>query len=255
MSLFSVPARARLRRRFDKASGTYDGAAHLQERVAERLVSLAGAQLESRQSLLEVGSGSGQIHRALARHRLLPRLCLFSDISYGMLARGRKWAREARDNQQGTDAHGYCVCDGACLPLREQFDVVVASMSLHWFDDPSVALQSFMGAMVTGGVLLLAFPGVGSLESLHRLCGRETFTFPHSASIRAQLLAAGLRVDQHDDTFEETYETMQAFLQTMRSWGVMTPHQPLGWTARRNMLESRHKPIKIGWRIHYMVAT
>ena len=223
MSQFGKSAR----RRFETASAGYHDVAHLQAYVAGRLIRLAAPMLRREgTSLLEIGCGSGHVMRALVRHKipyklLLPRRCLLSDVSYGMVARCRVRAPHP--------SASYCVCDGMQLPCKRGFDVVVASMSLHWFEDMRAALESFMGVMASKGVLLLAFPGAGSLESFHRLCGHVPFTFPRSGEIHAQLKAAGLRVSKHDDIIEDSYETLRDFLCVMRAWGVMTPHKRLVW--------------------------
>jgi ubiquinone/menaquinone biosynthesis C-methylase UbiE len=107
-----------------------------------------------RGSILEVGSGTGELWRHLSHDRLT-----LTDFSAAMCARLRAvpGARVLR-------------CDATALPVRDgSFDTVIANHMLYHLDDPSVALREFARVLRPGGRVAIATNGRDHMAEIDAL--------------------------------------------------------------------------------------
>lgn len=128
------------------AAGWERGPARLYERMAERLVSLAGPCDGWR--ALDVGTGSGAAARALqARGAIV----VATDLAHGMLSE-RRGARPP-----------CAVGDITRLPLHGGvFDVTVGAFVVNHLEDPALGLQEMSRVCRPGGVVLVSSFAAGS---------------------------------------------------------------------------------------------
>jgi SAM-dependent methyltransferase len=110
--LFTLDRRA-VARAFDRASGSYDAAAALQERVRNELVTRLDELKVSPTSILDLGAGTGHGSRALKR-RFPGSLVVAADIAPGMLERARRQSRWLRRfSRVRADAYSLPFVDGS----------------------------------------------------------------------------------------------------------------------------------------------
>ena len=142
----------------ERAAGTMSGVADVLRDAAERLLDRLDDTTRSFSLALDVG-GRGVVAPLLHARGVDVVSC---DISPAMAAL----------NDGST-----VVADEEFLPFaRETFDLVVASLSLHWVNDLPGALIQLRLALRPGGLLLASLPALGTLQEL-----REALTNAEAA--------------------------------------------------------------------------
>ncbi len=138
-----------VRRRRDKAAATVASVAPILEDCADRLLDRLDDTTRRFTRALEIG-GRGVVAPRL-RARGIP-FIVSSDLSPAMAA----------------GAGGLPVAaDEEFLPFApESFDLVVASLSLHWVNDLPGALIQIRRALAPDGLFLASVPGLGTLQAL-----------------------------------------------------------------------------------------
>jgi len=151
--------RPRLRASFDRASGSYEASAALQARVADELLErLAAFDFEPR-VVLDLGSGTGRVTRALKR-RYRRALVIALDIAPGML-------REAQRHQGLLRRFARVCADAQRLPLQDaSVDLVFSSLMLQWCEPLAQALGEVRRVLTPPG--FFAFSTLGP-DTLHEL--------------------------------------------------------------------------------------
>jgi NADH dehydrogenase [ubiquinone] 1 alpha subcomplex assembly factor 5 len=130
------------------------------------------------------------------------------------------------------EADAAVVADEEFLPFgRDSFDLVVASLSLHWVNDLPGALIQLRRAMRADGLLLASLPALGTLDTLRTALTEAEATLTGGASPRvspfmelrdgaALLQRAGFALPVADgDTLELAYSDPLALLQDLRAGG------------------------------------
>ncbi|MGG5820197.1 methyltransferase domain-containing protein [Falsiroseomonas sp. HW251] len=138
-----------LRKRRDRAAATVSRVAPILEDCAERLLDRLDDTTRRFSRALDLG-GRGVVAPRLAA-RGIP-FVVSADLSPGMAAR----------------AGGLPVAaDEEFLPFApESFDLVVASVSLHWVNDLPGALIQIRRCLAPDGLFLASIPGLGTLQPL-----------------------------------------------------------------------------------------
>jgi SAM-dependent methyltransferase len=150
--------RALLRRRRDRAAATVDRVEPILAEAADRLLDRLDDTTHRFARALDLG-GRGIVAPRL-RARGIP-FVVSADLSPRMAAR----------------ADGLPVAaDEEWLPFAEgAFDLVVASLSLHWVNDLPGALIQIRRALAPDGLFLASVPGLGTLQPLREaLAAAET---------------------------------------------------------------------------------
>jgi malonyl-CoA O-methyltransferase len=158
------PVKRDVRRAFDRAAGTYDGAAVLQREIGDRLLEhLDPVRLEPRR-VLDLGCGTGQAFEALARR--YPRAALVAvDLAPAMLAKARErspWWRRAL----GATTPALACADAEALPIASHcVQLVHSNLVLQWCDAPAVFAEAAR-VLEPGGLLLFSTFGPDTLKEL-----------------------------------------------------------------------------------------
>ncbi len=153
-----------VRRSFDRAAQTYDGAAVLHRQVRDILLQrLAPVALVPR-VVLDAGAGTGHASRALKR-RYPKALVIALDSSAQMLkAAGRQqnWLRPFRR-----------VCaDAQSLPFADgSLDLIVSNLLLQWCN-PEAAFAEFRRVLAPDGLLSFSALGPDTLRELRSAWGQ-----------------------------------------------------------------------------------
>lgn len=147
------------RRAFDRAAGTYDASAALQNEVGGRLVErLDFVRLQPRR-ILDLGAGTGVFTRVLGgRYRKADVTAL--DIAPAMLQQVRArcgWWRRPQ-----------CVCgDAEALPFVDAgFDFIFSNLMLQWCTDLLATLRELRRVLAPGGLLMFTTLGPDTLGEL-----------------------------------------------------------------------------------------
>ena len=149
MDQMHVFDRALVRRRRDRAAATVHAVAPILEDCADRLLDRLDDTTRRFSRALDLG-GRGVVAPRLAA-RGIP-FVVSADLSPAMAAR----------------AGGLPVAaDEEVLPFAPaSFDLVVASLSLHWINDLPGALIQIRRALAPDGLFLASIPGLGTLQPL-----------------------------------------------------------------------------------------
>ncbi len=140
--------RLAVRRQRDRAASTVDRVADVLRDAAERLLDRLDDTVRSFGRALDVG-GRGIVAPLLRARGIETVAC---DLSAAMAARSAPLAVAA---------------DEEALPFAaESFDLVVASLSLHWVNDLPGALIQLRRALRPDGLLLASLPVLGTLAEL-----------------------------------------------------------------------------------------
>jgi malonyl-CoA O-methyltransferase len=147
-----------VRRSFDRAADTYDGAAVLHAEVRENLLERLKLTALAPRAVLDAGAGTAHASRALKR-RYPKALVIALDASTGMLraaARQQSWLRPfAR------------VCaDAERLPLKDgSVDLIVSNLMLQWCN-PDAVFAEFRRVLAPHGLLSFSAFGPDTLREL-----------------------------------------------------------------------------------------
>src|SRR6185437_17028402 len=136
--------RAGVRRSFERASASYDGAAVLQARVRMELLDRLRLIGIEPARVLDLGCGTGEGARQLKRR--YPRaLTVGLDIAPGMLREARRRSRPFRRFER--------MCgDAYRLPLADSsIDLLFGSLLLQWCDAPDEVLAEIRRVLRPGG--------------------------------------------------------------------------------------------------------
>ena len=145
---------------FDAAADSYDKAAWLQRRVAEKLITFAP---NDALDILEIGCGTGALSQLLADKYTNANITC-SDISPSMLA-------AARSKVTRTDID-WKIIDGEAPTLDKRFDLIISNMAFQWFEDQENALETLRKSLKDGGKILFSQPGEQSFKEWRDVCAK-----------------------------------------------------------------------------------
>jgi len=147
------------RRAFERAAGTYDAAAALQNEVGNRLVERLDLIRMQPRRILDLGAGTGVFARVLGK-RYRKALVIALDIAPAMLQHARR--------RGGWWQRPLCVCgDAESLPFRDDsFDFIFSNLMLQWCIDLPAALAELRRVLAPGGLLLFTTLGPDTLIEL-----------------------------------------------------------------------------------------
>ncbi len=230
---------AAIARKFGARAHLYDANADLQRGVALRLATALPALAAPR--VLELGCGTGLLSRQLIE-RYPDGTFMLTDLSSDMLDQCRRNLGDAGKRLTFT------LMNAEQPIVAGPFDLIVMSMTLHWLDDPLLALEQLRKLLAPGGVLSYA-----------TLSGES---FPEWREVlKVQGLPSGL-IDMPalPGIFEEERIAIDkdplAFLKRMKAVGGTMPkgsYRPLSPGALRRairMAEQRYGG-RITWHIVY----
>lgn len=222
-----------LRASFGRAAGDYDRVAVLQREVGARLLGRLDAIRLAPAQILDLGTGTGHIARALLkRYRGAQVFAL--DIAEGMLGQARRrsgWWRKPR-----------FVCgDIERLPFADHCaDLLLSNLTLQWCNDLDATFAEFRRVLRPGGALLFTTFGPDTLRELRASWATadgysHVNRFLDMHDVGDALLRAGLADPVLDvEQFTLTYPDLQGLLQDLKSLGAhnVTAGRARGLTGR-----------------------
>jgi malonyl-CoA O-methyltransferase len=233
--VFGLDRRA-VARAFDRASGSYDAAAELQQRVRLELLGRLEELQVSPRAVLDLGAGTGHGARALKR-RYPGATVVAVDIATGMLEQARRQSRWLRRFERvRADAYALPFADGS-------FDLVFSNLMLQWCDDLDAVFAEIARVLKPGGLLSFSTFGPGTLAELREswAAGDATNHVNHffdahalgSALMHAQLKEPVLDVDR----MVVGYPDVMTLMRELKAIGAhnVTQGRPRGLTGRRRL--------------------
>lgn len=212
--------RRALRRRFERAAGTYAGAARLESEIGSRMLERLDYVRIAPERILDAGSGTAREARRLAkRYRGAPIVAL--DFSPAMLRRASRAGGFL--SAFGVGARPLAVCaDLERLPLAAaSFGLVWCNMSLHALAEPVGALGEFCRVLAPEGLLMFSTLGPDTLKELRAAAGTgRVHEFLDMHDIGDRLVAAGFSAPVMDmELITMTYPGPDALLDELRATG------------------------------------
>lgn len=204
---------ADIRRRFDRAGGSYEAAAVVQARVAEDLAGLCPERLAGR--VLEIGAGSGLLTRRLAPRLAAGGCYVALDLSPGMLAQAAM-----------PPTVGRLAANGEAAPFAPAtFDFLASASALHWYADPAASLAANLALLRPGGGFALAFYVAGTLGELAEASQATGFgsVYPmRPAAYYRELFASLPGIDWRMEETRHTvvHDSVRALLKSLKGAGV-----------------------------------
>ncbi|MEZ5542260.1 MAG: malonyl-ACP O-methyltransferase BioC [Pseudomonadota bacterium] len=234
LDLRILPDKQQMRRAFEGAAETYDGAAQLQYEIGERLLErMDFIRLQPRR-VLDLGAGTGRFSAALLqRYRGAHVVAL--DIAQAMLARAQ--------GRGGWRRRPLCVCaDGERLPFADDsFDFIFSNLMLQWCTDLESTFGELRRVLAPGGLLMFTTFGPDTLMEL-RASWEAADGFTHvnrfidlhdigDSLVRAQWAEPVMDAER----ITVTYRELPQLLQDLKRIGAhnVTQGRARGLTGRR----------------------
>jgi malonyl-CoA O-methyltransferase len=246
--------RAQVRRAFERAAATYDGAAVLQREVGQRMAERLGFVRMQPVTVLDAGCGTGtalgELHARYPDARLVG-LDLAFNMTLAARDRAAAAARSARSllgRVFGPLAPAralapWCVCgDIASLPIKPaSVDLIWSNLTLQWLGDPQKAFSEFRRVLRVGGLLSFTTFGPDTLKELRAAflaADRATHVgrFIDMHDIGDMLVHAGFADPVMDmETLTLTYGDAIGLMRDLKAIGAhnVTSGRPRGLMGRR----------------------
>jgi malonyl-CoA O-methyltransferase len=224
--------RAAIRSHFERASGTYDDAAVLQEQVRRQMIGRLDWIAFEPATVVDLGCGTGQAALALAGRWPKARV-IAVDIAPGMLRQLARHDREGRCERMCADAQA--------LPLPgASVDLVFCNLMLPWSEDLDAVFSEIARVLRPRGLFSFTTFGPDTLAEL-RAAWREAddaahvhpFTDMHD--IGDGLIRAGLSEPVLDvSRFTLTYPDVRGLMRDLKAIGSQNAAsgRPRGLTGR-----------------------
>lgn len=228
-----------VRRSFDRASASYDGAAVLQTEVRnELLVRLQLTDLSPR-VVIDAGAGTGHASRALKR-RYTAAQVIALDTALGML-------RVAGKQQSWLRPFVRVCADAGRLPLPDaSVDLIVSNLMLQW-NDPDTVFAEFRRVLAPRGLLTFTTLGPDTLRELRAAwlavdAHTRVISFIDMHDIGDALVRAGFAAPVLDvERYTLRYTDVRALTADLKAIGARnaTAGRPKGLTTPRRFAAMR----------------
>ena len=211
---------------FANASG-YDQHASIQQQVCELL--LAKIANTYQVSVLEVGAGTGQMTRLLARN-IDSRQWIINELASKQLPILQKILPTAR----------LIFGDAENLDLGLNHGLIVSANAVQWFDNPLGFIKQSYERLASGGQLLLNTFTPNNFLQVKALTG-QGLQYPTINDWQSALITSGFEcIELSTHRFDLSFSNPYAVLKHMQLTGVSTNHTidatsatPFRWTKSR----------------------
>jgi malonyl-CoA O-methyltransferase len=230
--------RQQARRAFERAAGSYDAAASLQQEIGSRLLERMDMVRLQPGRILDLGAGTGFFSAEL-QQRYPDAGVLAFDLALNMLRRTRGRGMDA-DRLQ-------CVCgDGERLPFADDsFDFIFSNLMLQWCLDLERVFTELRRVLAPGGLLMFTTFGPDTLQELRASwSAADGYThvnvFPDMHDVGDVLLGTRWAEPVMDtERITVTYRELLTLMQDLKHIGAhnITAGRPRGLTGRQRLAQ------------------
>jgi malonyl-CoA O-methyltransferase len=230
---------------FNRGAKTYDSAAAVQIKIANRLAARL-QNIEAKQ-ILEIGCGTGLLSQQLLA--AFPKASiLLTDISSSMI--------EICDKRFAEYSQIKSTCmDGENLKLDSSFDLMTSSMAMHWFQNFERSINQLIQRLKPGGRLVFSMLAENSLREWREMCKQFNMAagvqkFPVVETLQTYFPELNIEVE----IFQHSYDNAFAFLNSLKQLGanatddhyVATPLSKM-----RELLRCYSSEVKMTYEVIY----
>ncbi len=230
-----------IKHRFSKSARTYQDQADIQRQVAQSLASYIDGQPKK---ILEIGCGTGLLTTQLIKRFPLAQLTA-TDMSREMLDRAQ--TNITKDGQ--SLGIRFELLNPEKDSIQESFDLIVASMVVHWFQEPVETIKRICNALDHNGRFYFSTIGPDCFGEWQQV-------------LKSHELPIGLRIPpQLPGLFEQdykpvTYPSAQDFLHHLKATGTNRPrldYTPLSLTQLKRAMVGleQQSGTTLTWHIQY----
>lgn len=215
-----------IKARFTEAVETYDSAAVVQRRIAERLFGMMSPIICHDGCIFEAGCGTGMLSRLIV-DGLSPRRLTMIDL-----------AERYRDCFGDLDPEQVVFVSGDAeeYPLPNGLDAVVSSSAIQWFEKPEIFIRRSCDALVEGGVLAIATFGVENMREIGTLSGVR-LNYPDNEALKGMIPDSMELMCFKEEIVTMIFPSVREVLRHLRKTGVSGIERPLGVSATRRLME------------------
>jgi malonyl-CoA O-methyltransferase len=238
LDLLNLPRleQSAIKKFFNRAAKSYDNAALLQKEVLNRLLQRLQYIRHQPTNLIDIGCGTGQA--VVGLQKTYPRckiVCL--DLAYAMLQEtGQRYGLLRKKRLVNSDMEKMPFAD-------DSFDLLFSSLALPWANDLGGSLNEFARIGRSGGLLMFATLGPGTLIEL-RESWLEIDQYPHvhqfidMHDIGDAMMAAGFSQPVVDaETIRLEYRQFRQILEDLKNTGACN--------ADKNRIKGLTTPAKL----------
>jgi malonyl-CoA O-methyltransferase len=230
---------------FNQGADTYDAVAQVQVHIAEQLTSRLNNIHANH--ILEIGCGTG-----LFTQRIMPLFpqasLLLTDISPVMI----KHCYERFQHHARVNVH--CV-DGERFQFQQPIDLIISSMTLHWFDNFERGFANMVKQLMPGARIVFAMLGENSLPEWRDMCAQYNVlsgmrNFPSSYAIKQHYPELEMEIEH----YQHQYDSAHAFLSSLKQLGARAPlatHAPIASGRLRKLFRHHSTAINMTYEIIY----
>ncbi|HET9700271.1 MAG TPA: malonyl-ACP O-methyltransferase BioC [Burkholderiales bacterium] len=227
-----------VRRAFERAASSYDGAAVLQREICERMLSRLDFVRKVPRTVLDAGSGTGHGARRLAE-RYPGTFLATLDLAHGMLLEARRHAPWWKRWLKGAPAQ---ICgDLEALPVKQGWaEMLWSNATLQWVNDLSRAFAEVRRVLAPGGLFMFSTFGPDTLKEVRAAFAGDGHThtnrFTDMHDIGDLLVQGGFSNPVMDMEFITlTYDEPVAILRDLKAIGAhnVTAGRARGLTGKK----------------------
>jgi malonyl-CoA O-methyltransferase len=228
---------------FSKQATTYDRQAQLQRESSKRLSTFLPEGI-GKQSILEIGSGSGFLTEQLVNRDFRVYAC---DLAHGM----NRFLQDKLSTGFPNAPVSILTGDAEHLPfVSEHFDTVASNLCFQWVDGLSKVFPEVMRVLVPGGSFVFSVFGEKTLCELRGSFRQaavflqridHTQEFPSRENIHQELDAAGfIQTSVEHQVLEKKYRNLKALLRNLKMIGSVNASEkrPQGLGYRKLLEEA-----------------
>ena len=238
----------RVRECFNKGAESYDSAAIVQAKVAKYLSKRIPKIIPH--TILEIGCGTGLFSQEILA--FFPKASiLLIDIAPVMVETCKMRFKDFL-NVETISMDGELLKD-----LDFSFDLIISSMSLHWFTEISASFNKIISKLSSGGQFVFAMLGNNSLPEWREICNQHNFPNPMPSLPQVQRLKQDFpHIEFEIETLTQSYNSIYDFLTTLKKIGAVATHENYAKSssgALRQLVRRFDEEIIISYEIIYGV--
>lgn len=147
----------------------------------------------------------------------------------------------------------------------QEYALVISNFAAHWFKDPSLGLQNLGESLLSGGIMLTAFPGNHSFPQWYE--NSLELGLPHTANplpdveeVVVKLSMGPMQIDYYENDLFQEFDSSIDFFRHLKSIGASTSILGKSLSTKQFKLLTSHwdkkneGTIKMKWHIVYLAA-